>query len=368
MAHILLAGNTAWGMYNFRQNLMKLLLQQGHRVSVVAPPDEKFEKKIIETGCTFIPVIIDSKGTNPVTDLLLIRRYYSIYKKLAPDFIFHYTIKPNIYGTIASWFAHVPSIAVVTGLGYTFINKGIVSRVALLLYSLAFTISRQVWFLNEEDRLIFTTHHIVKKEKTFVLKGEGINLDQFSGSEIKTSGLSFLLASRMLWDKGIGEYLEAARILRKNHSEVKFNLLGPYGIDNPKAISEEQIDLWQTEGIINYLGETDDIKPFINASTAVVLPSYREGISRVLLEAAAMGKPIITTDCVGCRDVVIDNVTGFLCEIKNPESLAAAMLKLISLEREQIETMGKKGREFVQREFSDQVVLNKYLETVKLLL
>jgi len=365
MAHILLTGNTAWGMYNFRQNLMKILLQQGHLVTVVAPPDEKFEKKIIETGCSFIPLIIESKGTNPISDIQLIKRYYSIYKKVDPDFIFHYTIKPNIYGTIASWFVGIPSIAVVTGLGYTFINKGIVSRLALLLYSVAFTISRQVWFLNEEDRLIFTTRHIVKKGKTYVLKGEGIDLEQFTGSEKITSGLSFLLASRMLWDKGIGEYLEAARIVKKNHADVKFNLLGPYGIDNPKAISKEQIGLWQTEGVINYLGETDDVKPFINESSAIVLPSYREGISRVLLEAAAMEKPIITTDCVGCRDVIIDNVTGFLCETKNPESLATAMLKFISLEREQIDLMGKKGREFVEKEFSDKIILNKYIETVK---
>lgn len=312
-----------------------------------------------------MPIEIESKGTNPVSDIFLIKRYYSIYRRINPDFIFHYTIKPNIYGTIASWFAGIPSIAVVTGLGYTFINKGMVSRLALLLYRVAFTISRQVWFLNEEDRSIFITRHIVKKEKTFVLKGEGINLEQFTGSEKTTSGLSFLLASRMLWDKGIGEYLAAARIVKKHHADVKFNLLGPCGIDNPKAISKEQIGMWQAEGIIDYLGETDDIKPFINASTAVVLPSYREGISRVLLEAAAMEKPIITTDCVGCRDVIIDNVTGFLCETKNPESLATAMVKLISLEKEQIDIMGKKGREFVEKEFSDKIILNKYIETVK---
>ncbi len=366
MAHILLTGNTAWGMFNFRESLMKLLIQKGHIVTVVAPPDEKFEKKIVETGCRFIPVKIDSKGTNPLSDLLLIKKYYSIYKKLRPDFIFQYTIKPNIYGTIASWFASIPSVAVVTGLGYTFINNNIVSRIAIMLYRLAFTISKQVWFLNEEDRLIFTDNHIVNKEKTFILKGEGINLEKFSGSHIKTSGLSFLLASRMLWDKGIGEFYEAARILKTNHAEVQFNLLGPHGVHNPKAISENQINQWHEEGIINYLGETDDIKPYINAATAVVLPSYREGISRVLLEAAAMGKPIITTDCVGCRDVIIDNVTGFLCETKNPVSLAAAMLKLISLQKEQIEFMGKKGREFVQEEFSDDVVLKKYLETVDL--
>ena len=366
MAHIVLAGNTAWGMFNFRQNLMKLLLRQGHVVTVVAPPDEKFERKIIETGCAFIPVKIESKGTNPISDVLLIRKYFKIYKSLSPDFIFHYTIKPNIYGTLASWLAHIPSIAVVTGLGYTFINKGFVGRIALHLYRIAFRVSRQVWFLNEEDCAIFISHRVVRKEKTYVLKGEGINLDHFSGSASKSSETSFLLASRMLWDKGIGEYSEAARMLKKDHHHVTFNLLGPHGIDNPKAISEEQIHQWQAEGILNYLGETDDIKPFINSASAIVLPSYREGISRVLLEAAAMEKPVITTDVVGCRDIVIDNVTGFICEPKNSKSLAEAMLKIICLDKKDIEKMGKKGREFVQKEFSDEVVLKKYSETLGL--
>lgn len=365
MAHIILAGNTAWGMFNFRQNLMKLLLNQGHLVTVVAPPDEKFEKRIIEAGCAFIPVEIESKGMNPVSDLLLIRKYFKIYKSISPDLIFHYTIKPNIYGTLASRLAGIPSIAVVTGLGYTFINKGLVSRIALLLYSIAFKVSLQVWFLNEEDCSIFTSHNIVKKEKTYVLKGEGINLDHFSASVCTSSEISFLLASRMLWDKGIGEYVEAAKILKKNHHHVNFNLLGPYGIDNPKAISEEQINEWQADGIINYLGETDDIKPYINSSSAIVLPSYREGISRVLLEAAAMEKPLITTDVVGCRNIVIDNVTGFICEPKNAQSLAEAMLKVITLEKKELATMGKKGREFVQKEFSDEVVLKKYSEILE---
>jgi glycosyltransferase involved in cell wall biosynthesis len=205
----------------------------------------------------------------------------------------------------------------------------------------------------------------VKKEKTYVLKGEGINLDHFSGSDSNSSDISFLLASRMLWDKGIGEYFEAARMLKKDHKHVMFNLLGPHGIDNPKAIPEEQIQQWHSEGILNYLGETDDIKPFINSASAIVLPSYREGISRVLLEAAAMEKPVITTDVVGCRDIVIDNVTGFICEPKNSKSLAEAMLKIICLNSKEIQIMGKKGREFVQREFSDEVVLKKYSETIE---
>jgi glycosyltransferase involved in cell wall biosynthesis len=365
MAHIVLAGNTAWGMFNFRQNLMKLLIHQGHIVTIIAPPNEKFERKIIETGCAFIPIEIESKGTNPISDLLLIRKYFKIYKSLSPDFIFHYTIKPNIYGTLASWLARIPSIAVVTGLGYTFINKGLVSHIALYLYRVSFKVSKQVWFLNNEDCEIFTRNNVVSKEKTFVLKGEGINVNHFSRSFSESSQITFLLASRMLWDKGVGEYFDAAKILKKNYHNVKFNLLGPHGIDNPKAIPEDQIHQWHSEGILNYLGETDDIKPFINSATAVVLPSYREGISRVLLEAAAMEKPVITTDVVGCRDVVIDNITGFICEPRNSQSLAEAMLKIICLEKKDIETMGKKGREFVQNEFSDEVVLKKYSETLE---
>lgn len=365
MAHILLTGNTAWGMYNFRQNLMRLLLQRGHIVTVVAPPDKKYEEKITQTGCSFVPISIDSKGTNPITDLLLTRRYYLLYQSISPDFIFHYTIKPNIYGSLAAYFACIPSIAVTTGLGYTFIKKGIVNHIAHFLYRIAFRTSRQVWFLNEDDRALFVAKKIVKKDKTVVLKGEGIDLDHFSSAPFNNSGVSFLLASRMLWDKGIGEYVAAARILKKACPEGHFKLLGPLGINNPTAISSEQIDEWQREGVVSYLGETDDIKPFIRESTAIVLPSYREGIPRVLLEAAAMGRPIITTDCVGCRDVVIDNVTGFLCKPKDPENLAEAMLKVFALNKKDIVLMGQKGRVFVEKGFSEKVVLEQYINTLK---
>jgi len=365
MAHILLAGNTAWGMYNFRQNLMRLLLQRGHIVTVVAPPDKKYEEKITQTGCYFIPISIDSKGINPVTDLLLIRRYYLLYSSISPDFIFHYTIKPNIYGSLAACFARIPSIAVTTGLGYTFIKRGIVSRIAHFLYRIAFSTSRQVWFLNEDDRALFVAKKIVKRDKTVVLKGEGIDLDHFSLTPMNNFGVSFLLASRMLWDKGIGEYVAAARILKQTSPEAHFKLLGPLGINNPTAISSEQIDEWQREGVVSYLGETDDVIPFIRMSTAIVLPSYREGIPRVLLEAAAMGRPVITTDCVGCRDVVIDNVTGFLCKPKDPENLAEAMLKVFALKKKDIVLMGQKGREFVEKGFSEKVVLEQYINTLK---
>jgi len=249
MNHILLIGNTAWGMFNFRQSLISFLISQGFKVTVVAPSDRKYDNFILNTGCNFIPVKISSQGTNVFSDLLLIYKLNRIYKKYSPDLIFHYTIKPNIYGSIAAFMAKIPSVAVVTGLGYVFINKSIIKNIAIFLYRLAFNFSKKVWFLNDEDCNFFIQSKIVNKNKTSVLKGEGVNLDYFMPNFTDNKEFSFLLASRMLYDKGILEYVNAARIIKKNHHNIVFKLMGPTGVDNPKAISLETIKKWEKEGI-----------------------------------------------------------------------------------------------------------------------
>lgn len=364
--HILLAGNTAFSMYNFRGKLIEELQEQGHRVTVVAPYDNIFTPKIVNLGCNFIPISINAKGTNPIQDLLLIHNYIKIFKKQKPDFIFCYTIKPNIYGSYAASWCNIPYIAVTTGLGYTFLNKGWISKVSKVLYKQAFKRAVQVWFLNDDDKHSFIENQLVKFDKAAVLKGEGIDLSRFIvKSTDKKEPVVFLLIARMLWDKGIGEFIEAARMLKQRYPDVKFQLLGAIGVDNPEAIDDEQIRAWQSDGIVEYLGVTENVIPFIDAATCVVLPSYREGIPFTLLEAAASGKPVVTTNVAGCKDVVNDGITGFLCEVKDPISLANCMVKIISLSPDQYKTMALAGRSKVELEFDVRQTVNKYIETLE---
>ncbi|MEG1611123.1 MAG: glycosyltransferase family 4 protein [Alistipes sp.] len=365
MKHIVLVGNTAWSMYNFRAGLIRGLLENGYRVSVVAPADNEFAKRIQEIGAAFIDVQMEAKGTNPIKDLWLFVRLRRIFHAAKPDFVFFYTIKPNIYGSIAAHILGIPHIAITTGLGYTFLNNNIVAKIARRLYKFAFKSPKEVWFLNREDFESFLQYHLISESKGYILKGEGINLERFAKSNNQSNDVTFLLMARMLWDKGVGEYVEAARILKVQYPAVQFKLLGFMGVDNPSAISEHQMSIWQKEGVVEYLGSTSDVVPFVAAASCVVLPSYREGVPITLLEAAAMCKPIVTTDSIGCRDTVDDGKTGYMCHVKDVLSLKTALEKIVLMTPAQRQAMGVAGREKMEAEFDEQLVVKTYIGTLK---
>lgn len=357
--HILLVGNTAWSMYNFRGNLMSFLVKKGYRVSVLSPYDKEFFPLIELTGAKCYDLPLSAKGTNPIADIALTLRIRKYIKQIKPDFAFFYTIKPNIYGGFAARMCKIPFIPVTTGLGYTFIVDNWVSKLARKLYKLSFKGAKQVWFLNEDDKNDFLKYKILPEEKTFILKGEGVDTNRFS-EEVMPTEISFLLMARMLWDKGVGEYIEAARLLKKEFPEVSFNLLGFLNTDNPSAINEKQMNEWVAEGIVNYLGVTKNVVPFIARTTALVLPSYREGIPVSLLEAASMGRILIATNAVGCKDAVDDGVNGYLVPIKDAKSLANAMRKVILMSYQERVTMGQAGRKKVEKEFAEEIVFGNY--------
>ncbi|WHZ12929.1 MAG: glycosyltransferase family 4 protein [Burkholderiaceae bacterium] len=362
---IFLVSNTAWSIYNFRNGLIAKLVECGHRVAVVAPQDE-FSERLAAMGCQVIDMPMSAKGANPVEDTALVFRFTRLYKKLRPDFVFHYTIKPNIYGSFAARLARVPCIAVTTGLGYTFINNNWVARVSRRLYKLAFQSPKEVWFLNEDDRQAFLLHGLVSSDKAVLLHGEGVNTDYFSSraKPLDDGRTRFLLIARMLWDKGVGEFVEAARQVRKIYPDAVFQLLGECDVPNPSVISREQMAEWAQEGVIEYLGVTGDVRPHIAQVDCLVLPSYREGISRTLLEAAAMGKPLIATDAVGCRDVVVDGKTGWLCPVKDAAALAECMKRLIAMPAREREAMGQAGRRFIELHFDEKKVIGHYMATL----
>jgi glycosyltransferase involved in cell wall biosynthesis len=363
---IMIALNTAWNLVNFRAGLITALIEAGYEVIAVAPPDSYVEQ-VKALGCRYVPLPMDNQGTHPGRDLLLFWRFYWLLRRVRPDVFLGYTVKPNVYGSFAAHLLDIPVVNNIAGLGAVFIRDGWLTRLVRVLYRLALSRSKRVFFQNEDDRALFIEGSLVDRTITDRLPGSGINLNHFSSNEmpLSESPVRFLLIARMLWDKGVGEYVEAAKLLKCCAVRTEFSLLGFLDVKNPAAISREQMDEWVKEGFVTYLGETDDVRPHITAATCVVLPSfYREGVPRTLLEAAATGRPIITTDAVGCREVVDDGLNGYLCKARDASDLAEKMKLFIALSSEQRAEMGRRGRAKIEREFDEKIVINKYLEAV----
>ena len=362
---VCLVCNTGFAIYTYRQGFIRMLVAKGVRVIVLAPRDRTFA--LLEAmGCECIDLPVASKGTNPLDDLRTLAALYRHYRAFQPDVVFHYTIKANIYGSVAAWLARVPSIAVTTGLGYVFIQKSRAATIAKALYRIAFRFPREVWFLNRDDEQAFLRERLLAHpERAKLLHGEGVDIEQFDLTPLpRTEHITFVLIGRLLWDKGVGEYVEAARMLHARYPHARFQLLGPVGVDNPSAITQADIDGWLKEGVIEYLGEAHDVRPVIARADCVVLPSYREGVPRTLMEASAMGRPIVATDVPGCREVVDDGVTGLLCEVRNAQSLSAKLAQILEMSEGARREMGLRGRDKVVAEFDEARVVEHYRQTL----
>ncbi len=363
---VALVCNTAWAIYTYRRGLVRALTDAGAQVTVIAPRDRTFEP-LAAMGCRCVELPVASKGTNPLDDLRTLLALYRHYRALKPDVVFHYTIKPNIYGSIAAWLARTPSVAVTTGLGYVFIQKSRAAQVAKRLYRFAFRFPREVWFLNRDDEAAFKEGNLLAHpERARLLHGEGVDLEDFPFTPLpEREAFAFVLIGRLLWDKGVGEYVEAARTLRVRYPHARFRLLGPVGVDNPSAISRDEVAAWEREGVIEYLGETADVRPYIADADCVVLPSYREGVPRTLMEASAMGRPIVATNVPGCREVVADGVNGLLCEARDTASLGASLARMLDLDGAARAAMAERGRKKIEKEFDERVVVQRYRELIR---
>ena len=369
MKKIVMVANTSWSMIKFRSGIIKRLIKDGYKLYIIAPYD-KFSNELERLGCVYINIKMNNKGTNIFSDLLYMKRLYTLYKKLQPDLIFHYTIKPNIYGTLAAKRAGIKSVAIITGLGYTFINDNVTAKAAKLLYKISLKHATRVWFINMEDKNKFLFYKLVPHEKIELLPSEGINVNYFKPlqSPHRDNIFRFILIARLLWDKGVGEYVKAAKELRNKYPNVKWQLLGFIDAQNPKAISHQQVKFWEKHGYIEYLGTAEDVRPYIAQADCVVLPSYREGMSMILLEAASMAKPLIATNVPGCRDLVNHSVSGYLCNPKDYLDLMQKMEKMIQTTPNKRAKMGQAGRNIIISEYNETYVIDKYLLTIKLLL
>lgn len=356
--------NTSWNIYNFRKGLIKSLMDKGNQVITIAPKDN-YTNKLMEMGCRHIPVKMDSRGARPLKDFLLILELYWIYKKIKPDVILHYTIKPNIYGTIAASLLGIPVVNNVCGLGTIFLKDNIVSKVAIGLYRIAFRFPKKIFFQNEDDKNLFVERKIVSKKVCDLLPGSGININDFSpGTNLKNKRFTFLLISRLIYDKGILEYVEAVERLKKEGIDAKFQLLGPIDEKHKRGIPNHIIQEWIEKNQVEYLGSTADVKPFIENADCIVLPSYREGTPKSLLEAASMAKPIVATNVPGCNNVVRDGKNGYLCNLKDSSDLARKMKLMFSLEPQSRFEMGEYSRDYVKQKFDENIVIEKYISTI----
>jgi glycosyltransferase involved in cell wall biosynthesis len=365
---IALVSNSAWSLYNFRLDVIRSLHKNGYNTLVIAPDDE-YSLLLEQEGSVYIPIQFNNRSENPLRDFSLYLQLKEIYKEQKPDFIFHYVIKPNIYGSLAAASCSIHSIAVITGLGYSFATKNWLYRIVRQLYKLALRKTVAVWFLNNEDAKMFVSEKIVNIERMKILPGEGVNPNYFlPAPELPGethSPFTFLMSTRLLRSKGIAVYADAARILKKKNYDVRFELIGFFEKKHPDSIPEEDLARWQREGLIIYHGFAKDVRPYLQKSDCLVFPSfYNEGVPRCLLEAASMDLPIITSFNRGCKEVVLNNSNGYICNINDPFDLADKMEKMLNLAPEERSRMGKNGRALVIKKFNVSKVIEEYLKTL----
>ncbi|MEO9005242.1 MAG: glycosyltransferase family 4 protein [Ginsengibacter sp.] len=358
--------NGLFSTYTMRDALMQCLLQKGYDVTVITHSNS-FVSQVEKTGIKVIH--IGSANLNPVKVLNYIFKLYLALHKLQPEICLTFSIRPAIWGNFITSYLKIPTITNITGVGPLFESKNIAYRIARSVYRFALLRPKVVFFQNFDDMNLFLEKKFVATGIAKRLPGSGVDYHKFIPIYKEKNGVSpflFLFISRLIRDKGIFEFVDAARVIRKKYPDVIFNVIGPFWHQNLKSntITKSDLQNWIIEGIIDYQGEKKDVRKFIAEADCIVLPSYREGTSNILLEAASMGKPIITTNTTGCKEIVEDGVTGYLCKVKDFWDLSQKMEKMILLTEENRKNMGQKARQKMIKEFDKQIVLDAYLKAI----
>lgn len=357
MSKVLFLVNHEVVIYNFRLELVEQLLEDGHEVYISSPYGPKIEK-LIELGCRHIETDISRHGTNPIKELKLIVDYIKLLNVVKPDIVFSYTIKPNIYGGIACSIKKIPYVANVTGLGIAIENGGIMRKITLLLYRFGLRKAKKVFFQNSANQEFMLKKRVVSVSNE-VLPGSGVNLTKHCYERYPTrkDNIIFLIIGRLMYDKGTDEVFRAARVIKQEFPIVIFRFIGFYDEDY-----EEKTEKAVAEGIIEYVGNQDDVHKFIKESHVTLHASHHEGMANVLLETAACGRPVIATDVPGCRETYDDGISGISFEVQNSDDMIRAIRLFLSLPYEKWEEMGRAGREKMEKEFDRNYIVNKYID------
>ncbi len=359
MENILVLTNNIGGLHSFRKEVMKAIVDIGFQVYISTPDDDQRTLYFESIGCSIVKTEFNRRGTNPLADFNLMLAYRRLIKELSPKVVLTYTIKPNIYGGIACRLTHTPQLANVTGLGDALENPGALQKLSVALYRLGLSKAKRVFFQNKSNRERGIQLGIAD-ESSVLLPGSGVNLSHHTFQPYAEDGVvRFLYIGRMLRDKGIVEYLNTAKFIKEKYPATEFQILGDCEGDYKK-----QLDEMVGAGVINYLGTTTDVRPFIGAVHCTIMPSYHEGMSNVNLESAANGRPVITTDVPGCRETVDDELSGYLVQPHSTESLIDAVERFLSLSYTEKANMGKAGRMKVEKEFDRQMVVDAYLKEI----
>lgn len=357
---ILILTNSIGGLYSFRKEVVKAIVDAGYEVTISVPEMVTKANYFTEIGCKVELIDFNRRGTNPVADLKLMSRYRKLIKQLKPIAALTYTIKPNIYGGMAARLCGVPQLANVTGLGDAVENGGWMQKLTLTLYKIGLGKARQIFLQNESNRN-YCIDKGIATDSSVLLPGSGVNLQHHTYQAYPTGEgkVRFLFIGRMLKDKGIEEYFEAAKVIKGKYPNTEFQILG-----NMEGNYQDKLDALTKEGIVNHLGTTTDVRPYIGAVECTVMPSYHEGMSNVNLESAANGRPVITTDVPGCRETVDDGVTGFLVKPRDAASLTEGVERFLALSYSEKVLMGQAGRKKVEREFDRKIVVEAYLNEI----
>jgi glycosyltransferase involved in cell wall biosynthesis len=364
---IAIVANSTWNIYNFRLNVVAELIKRDYSVVVIAPIDDyiSYLEKFPQVKHVNLPGL-SRNGTNPLADIILLLKLRKIYKKYKPDLVVHYTVKPNIYGSLAARLLNIASISVITGLGYAFLHKGIVSYLVRKLYKLALSTNKVAIFENNDDRNLFSKEGLIAKEKGISIIGCGVDTDYFYPSDLPSaqSQITFSFIGRLLYDKGVKEFVQAAKYLKGKYPNYKFQIVGDLDQGNSASIKKEELLEWVEEENITYQGFKTDVRPIIENSHCIVLPSYREGFSRILMEAMSMARPIITTDTPGCRDAVTKGENGYLVPVKDAKTLAFVIENFAKLSPSEKRQLGINGRKNAVENFDDEKIANQIVDII----
>jgi glycosyltransferase involved in cell wall biosynthesis len=365
---VVLVANLTWTIFHYRLSLIQALQRDGYRVMVVAPYDSAVQPLKDLTGIQFQPLHhFTRNSTNPFKGLQMIYEFYRVYRYYNPALVIHFGVQPNVYGNLGALFARVHSICVVTGLGYSFLHRNLVGFVVRFLYTLSFWFAKKVLLENADDQELLIEAGIVARSKTAVVNGCGINLEEYTPQKKhkKDAQPVFTFIGRLLYDKGLYEYVQAAEAIKEDYPDAKFQILGMLDHGNPAHVHQEELEGWIRSGTIHYLGAVKDVRPYIADSDWIVLPSYREGLSRTLLEAMSMARPIITSDVAGCRQAVDHEVNGFLTPVRDAQALKEIFARCCTLPRKTLTRMGNYGRVKAKRQFNHQLVDQQYITIVR---
>lgn len=362
---IAIAINTSWNIYNFRRGLIDTFLADGHEIIAIAPRDD-YSSRLEEIGCRFIPLEMSASGMNPIKDLMLLWHFWRVLKSVKPDVLLTYTIKPNIYGSYAGGRLDIPVIANVSGLGTVFLWKGYVKSIARTLYRWGIRHAAWVFFQNPEDKEAFLKEIPLDRERLSVIPGSGVNLSKFVQAPLPGGQrLQVLMIGRLLVEKGVYEYIGAIRRILERGLKIDFHLLGPLDTSHKRAVSADDLEEWCKAGLVKYTQHSDDVAAYISQSDVVVLPSYREGTPKTLLEAGAMGRVLIATDVPGCRQVVHHGYNGLLCEVKNVDALAEAILKVNELSVSERQQWGDNSAQYIAENYDEQIIIRQYQSKIE---